>query len=711
MIPPDSQFVYALGWALVHFVWQGAALALVVRAAMAVLARRPANVRYVVACAGLAAMAIAPAATALMVSGPVPGTGVTVLVPAGEAVGVPAAAPPASMTEAPPPAPSGAVRTSQLAALVEKWLGTIVVVWLVGVAAVSAVYLGGWVRVRRLVRRRVFPALERWERVAAELGRRMRVSRPVRCLESAAVGVPTLIGCLKPVILVPAGLATGLAPEEVEALLAHELAHVRRWDYLANMVQTAVETLLFYHPAVWWLSGRIRAEREQCCDEIVVATCGNRAAYARALAALADSQAVARPALAARGGRLLERIRRILAMQAERQGAVRWLAGSASLVGIAAVLVTALAMTFCGCSTEGRTVQVGANATVAGAQAAAPSVDPARGQVLVETRFVKIKGGPLSLVLDGTADGGGPRKLEMPGTPTPVWLSTADMEQVLKALEASPRTWMLSPEPMLCFDNLEGRVSLGFEGPPPEDWEFTVTPHIGGDGQSVRLDWRLAISGRGESGKPQSGWTGFRLESQGTVSLPNDGAVVLAAGNKPETRPDPATSDSDKGAVVLLLRTKFGAPAAPPAGAAPTPAAPSRPTPAALPDAGQKPLTPAAPRRLPIPAALPAADPPPLTPEDEKRLRETQQLLEKDIDVDFEQTSRADILKFLSGASGANIVVSPDVEVVMDGAEGLKPVINVHIKRVAIKHVLRIVLGEQFTYEVGPGYVLVKMKV
>ena len=483
MIPPDSHFVYALGWALVHFVWQGAALALAVRAAMAVLARRPANVRYVVACAGLAAMAIAPAATALMVSGPVPGTGVTVLVPAGEAVGVPAAHPPSSMTEAPPAAPSGAVRTSQLAALVEKSLGAIVVVWLVGVAAVSAVYLGGWVRVRRLVRRRVFPALERWERVAAELGRRMRVSRPVRCLESAAVGVPTLIGCLKPVILVPVGLATGLAPEEVEALLAHELAHVRRWDYLANMVQTAVETLLFYHPAVWWLSGRIRAEREQCCDEIVVATCGNRAAYARALAALADSQAVARPALAARGGRLLERIRRILAMQTERQGAVRWLAGSASLVGIAAVLVTALAIASCS--------------------------------------------GP----------GGGP----------------SDAEKAPPAI--ADRPMMLS-----------------------------------------------------EAG----------------------GAL------------DPALD---------------------------------------------------------------------MSPEDEKRLRETQQLLEKDIDVDFEQTSRADILKFLSGASGANIVVSPDVGVLMDGAEGLKHEINVHIKRVAIKHVLRIVLGEVFAYEVGPGYVLVKMKV
>ena len=587
MIPPDSHFVYALGWALVHFVWQGAALALAVRAAMAVLARRPANVRYVVACAGLAAMAIAPAATALMVSGPVPGAGVTVLAPARGAVGAPVAHSPASMTDAPPAAPSGAVRTSQLAALVEKSLGAIVVVWLAGVAAVSAMYLGGWVRVRRLVRRRVFPALERCERVAAELGRRMRVSRPVRCLESAAVGVPTLIGCLKPVILVPVGLATGLAPEEVEALLAHELAHVRRWDYLANMVQAAVETLLFYHPAVWWLSGRIRAEREQCCDEIVVTTCGNRAAYARALAALADSQAVARPALAARGGRLPERIRRILAMQTERQGAVRWLAGSAALVGIAAVFVTALAMTSCSGPGGGPSGAEKAPSVTAD-RPPLPEAKPALDGVLVETWFVEIKGGPLSLVLDGKADGGGPRKLEMPGTPTPVCLSTADMEQVLKALMASPQASMLSAPRILCTDNQEARVFIGSEGPPREGLEFTVTPHIGGDGQSVRLDWRLAISGRGASGKP--------LQSQGAVSLPNEGAVVLTAENKPET------ASSDKGTVVLLLRTKFVAPAAPAAGTSAAPEGGARNALAAGPAA---PAAPADPGQLVLAFAKP----------------------------------------------------------------------------------------------------------
>jgi len=660
MIPPDSHFVYALGWALVHFFWQGAALALVVRAAMAVLARRPANVRYVVACAGLAAMAIAPAATALMVSGPVPGSGVTVPAPAGEAVGVPASAPPASMAEAPPAAPSGAAWTSQLAALVEKSLGAIVVVWLVGVAAVSAVYLGGWVRVRRLVCRRVFPALERCERVAAELGRRMRVSRPVRCLESAAVGVPTLIGCLKPVILVPAGLATGLAPEEVEALLAHELAHVRRWDYLANMVQTAVETLLFYHPAVWWLSGRIRAEREQCCDEIVVATCGNRAAYARALAALADSQAVARPALAARGGRLPERIRRILAMQTERQGAVRWLAGSASLVGIGAVLVTALAIASCSGPGGGPSDAEKAPPAIADRpmmlSEADAGLDPALDRVQIETWIVEIKGGPLPVTLEGKAPdappgAAAPRKFELPGLATPAYLTPTDLARVLGLVKEHPGGGILSAPRVQCIDRQGVRMSVGSGGSSPfEGIELTFKPHVSADRRSVSLDWNLVIARSGSAAK--------RLEAGAGVTLADGGAAIIAL---PQQAKDPT--------VFVLLQARI------------------------IPGAGQ-----------------PASPADRMSPEDEKRLRETQQLLEKDIDVDFEQTSRADILKFLSGASGANIVVSPDVTTTQDGDEGLKWKINVQVKRVTIKHVLRIVLGELFTYEVGPGHVLVKMK-
>src|SRR5438045_2418615 len=118
---------------------------------------------------------------------------------------------------------------------------------------------------------------------AHRLAARLRVNRPVRLLQSALVHVPAVLGCVRPVILLPASALTGLTPLQLEALLAHELAHVRRYDYLVNLVQSVIETLLFYHPAVWWISARVRDEREHCCDDLAVAVCGDPHFYASAL--------------------------------------------------------------------------------------------------------------------------------------------------------------------------------------------------------------------------------------------------------------------------------------------------------------------------------------------------------------------------------------------------------------------------------------------
>ena len=136
-------------------------------------------------------------------------------------------------------------------------------------------------------------------------------------LESAAVTVPTLVGWVRPVVLLPAAALSGLTPEQLEAILAHELAHVRRHDYLVNLLQSLVETLLFYHPAVWWVSAEVRAEREHCCDDLAVAVCGDRLVYVSALAELTSMERRAF-ALAATDGSLLDRVRRILGRPVER---------------------------------------------------------------------------------------------------------------------------------------------------------------------------------------------------------------------------------------------------------------------------------------------------------------------------------------------------------------------------------------------------------
>ena len=118
-------------------------------------------------------------------------------------------------------------------------------------------------------------------------------------------------GLARPVILLPTIALTGLTSEQWQAILAHELAHVRRSDYLINSLQTVVETLLFYHPAVWWVSGRIRLEREHCCDELAVAACGDAAVYMRALAEMEHLQGVPEPALSVGGGSLVRRVRHL----------------------------------------------------------------------------------------------------------------------------------------------------------------------------------------------------------------------------------------------------------------------------------------------------------------------------------------------------------------------------------------------------------------
>src|SRR2546428_154855 len=158
---------------------------------------------------------------------------------------------------------------------------------------------------------------------------RLQGGRPVRLLRWTLVPVPAVLGWVRPVILLPASALTGLTPLQLEALLAHELAHVRRYDYLVNLIQSVIETLLFYHPAVWWISARVRDEREHCCDDLAVAGGGDAHFYATALLGM-ERLRVTPPAFAlaaaGRGGALMGRIRRLVApVQAEIFP--RWMAG------------------------------------------------------------------------------------------------------------------------------------------------------------------------------------------------------------------------------------------------------------------------------------------------------------------------------------------------------------------------------------------------
>jgi uncharacterized protein (TIGR03435 family) len=205
------------------------------------------------------------------------------------------------------------VRQKISAAQSEQFLFWVVMVWLAGAMVFWIRLAGGWVvaaRMRSMLVRRAPPE---WQETLRSLGAQIGLSRPVRLLISALVQVPTVVGWLRPVVLVPVGALGGLPAEHLEALLLHELAHIRRHDYLINILQSVAESLLFYHPAVWWVSGHIRTERELCCDDVAVSVSGDPLTYARALAQLESY----RPAhlstvMAANGGSLANRIARLL---------------------------------------------------------------------------------------------------------------------------------------------------------------------------------------------------------------------------------------------------------------------------------------------------------------------------------------------------------------------------------------------------------------
>jgi beta-lactamase regulating signal transducer with metallopeptidase domain len=317
MTPQLNAWIYTIGWALIHFVWQGGLIALATAAALASCRHRSSETRYAIACAGLVAMLAAPAITAAVV-----GTSDQTIAPGGSA------SPTASTSASPSPEPATALlQTASLslaataartASTVERWLPIVVWVWLSGVMLLLARFAGASFRVRRMRLASLKEPLSPWQSTGERLAAQLGLDVGFRIVESSLVDAPSVIGTMRPIILLPVAALTGLGPHQIEALIAHELAHIRRRDYAVNIAQTVAEALLFFHPAVWWVSARIRQEREHCCDDVAVETCGEPVDYAAALAELAAwrSRDLAL-SVGAADGSLLARVRRVLRAPSE----------------------------------------------------------------------------------------------------------------------------------------------------------------------------------------------------------------------------------------------------------------------------------------------------------------------------------------------------------------------------------------------------------
>jgi len=288
-------FREALADALLHFVWQGAIIGLVTGLALQILRSRSAAARYAVCLNALAASAIAPIVTVVLLSTR------GALFPAAELGGTTGAI--EGLTRGLPN-----VLSADWLALLRT---AVLPLWIAGALACSARLFAAWRHVTRL--RTGAEAPPPWiTAMLARVAERLGVNASVEIAMSRLVDGPSVIGWLRPLILLPASVASGLTATQLETILAHELAHIRRYDYLANLLQTLVETLLFFHPVVWWLSARARRERELCCDDVVLVHYDARVSYARALVSIERMRFDHALALGAADGQLGDRVRRIL---------------------------------------------------------------------------------------------------------------------------------------------------------------------------------------------------------------------------------------------------------------------------------------------------------------------------------------------------------------------------------------------------------------
>jgi beta-lactamase regulating signal transducer with metallopeptidase domain len=289
-----------LALSLLHFLWQGAAIAALAYVVLAVF--RSAGTRYAIAVAALIAMLLSPIATFFVIRAQA-----TVVAQSTSAMEIPTTSAQVSLVPGKPASQASVQRESSPLPLM-----LFVEAWFAGVVLLSLRSIGGFVQIERLRRRKFACVPDDILELCLDLQDRMGISRMIRYCQSVHVDVPLVAGWIRPVVLLPISALTGLSQPQLEAVIAHELAHIRRYDAFVNVFQVAVETLLFYHPAVWWLGKRIRAEREHCCDDAAVAVCGSPVVYARALAHLAETRQSPRLAMALDGSPLVARVARLL---------------------------------------------------------------------------------------------------------------------------------------------------------------------------------------------------------------------------------------------------------------------------------------------------------------------------------------------------------------------------------------------------------------
>jgi bla regulator protein blaR1 len=285
----ETEWIQALGWTLLHSLWQGVLLALLLAIVLIILRKGSANIRYLAGIFTLTTLLAvmvftfnleySPPQVSELINYPEK-TSYYAFVETGESSTLDLE-PSIQITEE---TSLGSIFISYF----EEHMPFIMLLYLIGVLILTMRMFGELVYIQNLRYSRSKPATEVWQQKLLELANKMGVAKSIVLKESIRVNSPMVIGFLKPMVFVPIGLLSNLPANQIESILAHELAHIRRHDYLTNLLQSFVETLLFFNPAVWWISSFIRSEREHCCDDIAIDLTGDELTFARTLANLEE---------------------------------------------------------------------------------------------------------------------------------------------------------------------------------------------------------------------------------------------------------------------------------------------------------------------------------------------------------------------------------------------------------------------------------------
>ena len=266
----SEELIHAIGWTLIHSIWQGALIAIVMSVLFMGIKDKSAKLRYLGANMALLLVlilavltfvdlyqSVTPEESLIFISQSIVDGGAIIQI-------------------------ENETAALNVSSFINGNIGLITGAWILGFLFFGIKLIGGLAHIEFLKRSKLeIPFI--WKEKLNALKGKINYEKEIELALSSAVSVPVVLGALKPIILLPIGMINKMNPEEVESILAHELSHIVRQDYLFNVIQSVVESLLYFNPGVWWISAVLRSERENCCDDLAIEMCGDSVTYARAL--------------------------------------------------------------------------------------------------------------------------------------------------------------------------------------------------------------------------------------------------------------------------------------------------------------------------------------------------------------------------------------------------------------------------------------------